>query len=826
MRKKSRNSRRALSPTTYSSLISVLGGQVWHGVIVAVVVFVAGLSVWLDPGVTRPYPGFTVLLGGICAVLAGLTFPLLAVSYRSRATVSVLLCLLLWLVACCPGSLDPFRSLQTLASWVGAAGLFLLVSLSTSSGLRWYLVVLGLTTSASGLCLYGFSHLDPKVGLSSTFSNADSFSVVPMLALFLALSITSHPAAPIRLFGWAQAILFGLTLVRTTSRSAMIGLVVGMGVMAILIGLQGDSKKTTRVRRMSLLLPLVILLVALPTGLLSQVSGRFSDLAQGKDIQGVSMREDVLIHGLKASFAHPLLGSGPGTFALSYQDYRPQGVLPDYMYVNVAHNDYVEVAVELGWPGFCLLVLLYFLVFLKAIRLLKHDQGPWEACCCASGVAALLAFSLFNFVASIPCLLFWDFTVLALLHSIPTVPSATPNRVGVKLLVQALILILLGGWATNFGWRSYRAEGLAQEADSLLVALRWEEALPKLDSALKLQPENPNWYLARGMLKARQRQLAGQKPAPEVDDDFETAWHLSPRDLKVSRGVINYYESTGRIARAETVLEEINKHRPYVASRHRELSRLQFLQGKFLAAAETVHAGLADDAELKTALVPALVGLESMEPDGAVRLLKKWSEDEGAITNNLVLTKKLVSECLAGGKTAAATRILDYADSQFKEDDEFIYLRAKVYQKLGKSRERMNELQRLLERSPTPKVEEKFANLALIEWARMQKDFLLPGSTYRKLSIRLKAQPTSVDLRMVLSEVLLRRKQFDAAAEIVAQGLDSSPENPLLLARLGTCSRLQGLDSVGQSYFEQALRLDPKNQEAIRGLAKKPMLWH
>jgi len=825
--KKSRKSRRSRDKVAYSDLISVVGGKAWHNWVVVLVIAVLGITPWLDPGVTRPYPGITVLLGGLAACLAGIAYPALRLGPRSRVTLLVAACLPLWMALCCLGSLDLFRSLQTTAAWVGAAGIFALISLASSSGFRWYCLVLGLICSASLLCLYGFAHMDPKVGIAATFSNRDSFSVIPMVALFLALALVQHPASPIRALAWIQVVLFGLTLVRTTSRSSLVGLFVGMVTIGILSSLQPDKKLSGKAKLIGIFLPLVLLLLAAGSGLLNPLSGRIGELSKGKDSQGIAMREDVLVYGLRASLARPVLGSGPGTFALAYQEYRPPSVLPDYMYVNVAHNDYVEVAVEMGWPGFCLFGFLWLLVFIRAIRLLRQKAGPWEACCCAGAAAALLGFSLFNFIISIPCLLFWEFTVLALLHSIPTsTPPVLSGRGKVGRMVQGLLLMVLGCWAVHFGYRCYRSTLLEAAASKLLVAMRWEEALPKLDQALRLTPDNPHLYLARGSLQGRQNQLMKAPPSKAADEDFEKAWKLSPRDLKISRGIINYYEATGRLARAQEILETINEYRPYVKGRFRELVRLQLQRQDFAGAAKTAHDGRVEDPELNEVLVPTLVSLELKQENGSIQLLKEWCQREGQLNLSLVLAKGVATELLQHREPKAAWRVLEFVQSVTKgEDDEVVYLWSVIYQQLGRKKDQLAQLETLLQRTPTPGKEEPFANQALVDWARMQPDFLSPGATYRLLSSRLRDQPGSVALRMIVSEILLRRKQVDAATEIVSQGLDSAPENAAMLARMGVCSQAQGLSDVARGYFEQAIRLDPKNREARQGLANKPPVW-
>jgi O-antigen ligase len=89
-------------------------------------------------------------------------------------------------------------------------------------------------------------------------------------------------------------------------------------------------------------------------------------------------------------------GSGLGTFRSVYQLYENPAQVTN-TYVIHAHNDYVEVALELGLPGI-LLMIAFLAWWMRAVSKVwrRPDSGVWaRAASIASGV--ILIHSLVDF---------------------------------------------------------------------------------------------------------------------------------------------------------------------------------------------------------------------------------------------------------------------------------------------------------------------------------------------------------------------------------------------------------------------------------------------
>ena len=100
--------------------------------------------------------------------------------------------------------------------------------------------------------------------------------------------------------------------------------------------------------------------------------------------------------------AHPLLGTGLGTFATSYTSVQTAFLS---LLVDHAHNDYLEFAAELGIPG---AMLLFGAVFWTLWLMLKHSrrarEGLDKSICtgCFGSITAVLVHSVADFNLHIP----------------------------------------------------------------------------------------------------------------------------------------------------------------------------------------------------------------------------------------------------------------------------------------------------------------------------------------------------------------------------------------------------------------------------------------
>ena len=810
------SSRRSAQEPPLTLLEAAQGGTHLNSLLVVVACAILALGCWLDPGVTRPFPGWTIVAGGVAAVLGGLSLTTFRTSSRSAVTTDVAWIFLLWAGLSCLQSIDSFRSQQSLSAWIGGVGVFALLSCNLKSANCWRLATVGLTLPASLLCLHALSH-PTGARLSGTFSNSDTFSVIPMVGVFLALSAAQKAGQPWQLFCWLQVLLFGVTVAASGSRAALAGIGVGLVGLLAFSALVRQKALLKKVFRTSLLMPVAVLLAAVLTGKAGAIFSRVQDLNNGRDYQGLAMREDVLTYGLRLTTQHPIFGTGPGTFALAYQAVRPPGSeLPDYIYVNVAHNDFVETAVEFGWPGFCLLGLIWTLVILRGVRLLRTSTASWEVLCCIGGCTALLAFAMFNFIISVPCVLFWMLATLGMLHGLPT--QAAQPKFQKRQVLLAASLITGGLWSIWFGWNQAQANRWLAESDNLNSAMRWEDSRPALEKALSAQPQNPQLLLARAQLQAK---LGKFRKSPELvkaaTADFERASQLSPRDPKILRATSLFALANSNYPLAEKSLELELKYSPYQRGRLRTLARTQLSQDKLRAAASTLYGAWQDDDEYLPALVGVLLDLETRQAGEGVSLVGEWAHQEGHQPRALQVARAVSQQALKLHRPQVANRLMELAIKLEPDNLEAAYLLSLVKAETDEPKEQRKILNGILAKTPN-KQEAVTYDKALLDWVRLETD---QEAGMRRLENRLKDSPGSVEIRLKICDHLLAKRKPDQAAEFISRGLDVAPEEARLLARMGTCLQAQGLTELAQGYFDRALKSDPGNKEARRALQRK-----
>jgi O-Antigen ligase len=131
--------------------------------------------------------------------------------------------------------------------------------------------------------------------------------------------------------------------------------------------------------------------------------------------RGAALRAD-----LQVAAEHPLTGAGPGQAELRWKE--PDGGIHFFTY---AHNEYAQIAAELGLVGLVLLAVL--LVAIARLLWSARPTGPSEALW-AGVVAAMAAFAVhsgFDFVWHLPAVVL---TVMLLLGAVLPAPHGAGAR--------------------------------------------------------------------------------------------------------------------------------------------------------------------------------------------------------------------------------------------------------------------------------------------------------------------------------------------------------------------------------------------------------------
>ena len=122
---------------------------------------------------------------------------------------------------------------------------------------------------------------------------------------------------------------------------------------------------------------------------------RLTDL---QDWMRVAMAKD----GLRMFWRKPLLGWGFGTFPTVYPQFRS---FYTNLFVNAAHNDYVQVLTETGLVGFLIVIWFIVSVYRNGLRGLSHWNDSWNQVlrlAALVGCTGILVHSFADFNLQIP----------------------------------------------------------------------------------------------------------------------------------------------------------------------------------------------------------------------------------------------------------------------------------------------------------------------------------------------------------------------------------------------------------------------------------------
>lgn len=142
-----------------------------------------------------------------------------------------------------------------------------------------------------------------------------------------------------------------------------------------------------------------------------------------KGATSVAARFDYWKAALQNTAAHPVLGSGPGTFMRPYARLKA----PDAEMARLVHNDFLQQFSDSGVPG----GVAYLVWVLGSVGLawyrLRTSPNPVLVTALLLGVSAWLAQGLSEFSLYVPPLAWTAFTLLGIAIGLPRVSPSTPS---------------------------------------------------------------------------------------------------------------------------------------------------------------------------------------------------------------------------------------------------------------------------------------------------------------------------------------------------------------------------------------------------------------
>jgi O-antigen ligase len=302
------------------------------------------------------------------------------------------------------------RSLALIFSVYGAAlaGFALLQGISSNGKLYW------MRQPRSGGWIYG-----PYVNHNHYAGLMEMLVPIPLI-----VSLTRLAPPKLRAVAAATAAVMVGTIFLSGSRGGMIAIVAELIILAASLVRQKRSLRTAI--GIAVFLAIVVgLLVWIGGGELSQ---RIATAGPGHTELSSDIRTYINRDGLRMFLKKPVLGWGLGTFPIVYPEFR---TFYTNFFVNEAHNDYLQLLVEMGLLGFA--TMLWFVVTLYVRAFKKIRNWPTEmsgavTLACLLGLSGILVHSAVDFNLQIPANAALFYVLCTIAASEPFVKPARKRR--------------------------------------------------------------------------------------------------------------------------------------------------------------------------------------------------------------------------------------------------------------------------------------------------------------------------------------------------------------------------------------------------------------
>ncbi len=268
-------------------------------------------------------------------------------------------------------------------------------------GVATFLSIFGLfkTFGANPFPWWDYAELTKDLpSVSSTFGNYNHLAGYLEMAIPLILGLFLAGFRGVRLFLMIYLTSLMLAaIILSLSRGGWIGSLIGLVFMAVALA----TNRYFQHRKLIAALAGGFLVVAVVVLASTPAVERIRTFEQRGETPNFRARVTVWGGTVEMIKDHPLLGTGPGTFAIVFTKYQPPGFASRYF---MAHNDYLHFTSEVGLPLVAILAWMIIALYRRGFTKLKEPSRLVRGATLGamSGVTAILIHSIVDFNLHIP----------------------------------------------------------------------------------------------------------------------------------------------------------------------------------------------------------------------------------------------------------------------------------------------------------------------------------------------------------------------------------------------------------------------------------------
>jgi hypothetical protein len=433
---------------------------------------------------------------------------------------------------------------------------------------------------------YGIMNRDPSEALPtfSTFANRNHFAAYLEMIVFL--GIGCFFAEPSRAFRYIYLLIsaeIALGLFLTGSRAGLLSFFAGISFFVYLLGKKRPVKKA--IAAIAILFLLLALFVS-GAGLVAFLDRIMA--SNSLELVSDTGRMKIAKDSLRIIKDFPVFGTGLGTFGEIAQKYKTSGWQATYGF---AHNEPLQLMVEMGLAGFLAMVLFLFGYCKGVLSWWTRRRSPFAVYVTLgilAGMVSVLCHSLFDFVFHTTANMLLFFIILALLYrvvrmkdeqNILPIEAYEFRLSGPLKAFSAVLMCLIFVFLASTIIKRYEAETIFKELErkdprgttGAEGFAEYKKALKEVDKAITLNPLNSLYYGKKAALLSEmglRKGLARGHERGEFADRGGTlslAISLYKKAININPTRADYHLGIGRLygvlGAKESMKEEFEKAR-------------------------------------------------------------------------------------------------------------------------------------------------------------------------------------------------------------------------------------------------------------------------